>query len=181
MGLKRQSGKHGALEDAWLAMNVFFMLKGTGLVLDFSVLTEDQRRLQNLQEVPPIPEGDLPPRKRAPRVKAKQAGSPGSELTGAPHLAFEMRSDAASNRCPLSQESEGHAFTRANKSRVRRTFPLCRRPECRRSRNDRISPLARVPHISPLRCGSFLRLPPPPRYTRCVAPTSPSHPPDLAA
>ncbi len=72
MGLKRQRNKHGALEDAWLAMNVFFMLKGTGIVLDFSSsLTEDQRRLQNLRGVPPMPEGDLPPRKRPPLIKMK--------------------------------------------------------------------------------------------------------------
>ncbi len=77
MGLKRERNKHGALEDAWLAMNVFFMLKGTGIVLDFSSsLTEDQRNLQNLRDVPPMPEGDLPPRKRAPRVKVKQAAPP---------------------------------------------------------------------------------------------------------
>ena len=81
MGLKRQKNQHGALEDAWLAMNVFFMLKGIGLVLDFSSsLTEDQRKLQNLQDVPPMPEGDLPPRKRASRIKVKLAGCPTSRL-----------------------------------------------------------------------------------------------------
>lgn len=71
LGLKRESGKHGALEDAWLAMNVFFLLNNAKAGFPFSILGEDQRKLQNLRPVPPMPEGDLPPRKRRPRAKAQ--------------------------------------------------------------------------------------------------------------
>jgi DNA polymerase-3 subunit epsilon len=73
LGLKRESGKHGALEDAWLTMNVFFLLQGVQAGFPFSTLGEDQRKLENLRDVPPIPDGDLPPRKRRLRVKVKQA------------------------------------------------------------------------------------------------------------
>jgi DNA polymerase-3 subunit epsilon len=72
LGLKREGGKHGALEDAWLAMNVFFLLQGATAGLPFSTFTEDQTKLQNLRDVPPMPEGHLPPRKRAPRHRSSE-------------------------------------------------------------------------------------------------------------
>lgn len=75
LGLKRESGKHGALEDAWLTMNVFFLLNNANAGLPFSILGEDQRKLQNLRPAPPMPEGNLPPRKRRPRTKTQAATS----------------------------------------------------------------------------------------------------------
>jgi DNA polymerase-3 subunit epsilon len=78
LGLKRESGKHGALEDAWLTMNVFFLLHDTRAGWPFSTLGEEQRRLQNLREVPPMPEGDLPPRKRRPTAKVQRVPSSSS-------------------------------------------------------------------------------------------------------
>jgi DNA polymerase-3 subunit epsilon len=75
LGLKRESGKHGALEDAWLTMNVFFLLNNAKAGFPFSILGEDQRKLQNLHPVPPMPEGNLPPRKQRPRAKTQVAAS----------------------------------------------------------------------------------------------------------
>lgn len=75
LGLKRESGRHGALEDAWLTMNVFFLLNDTKAGFPFSIVGENQRKLENLRPVPPIPEGDLPPRKRRPRTNASAATS----------------------------------------------------------------------------------------------------------
>jgi DNA polymerase-3 subunit epsilon len=76
LGLKRENGSHGALEDAWLTMNVFFSLHDARAGLPFSTLSEEQRILQNLQEVPPKPEGDLPPRKRQSRAKVQRTSPP---------------------------------------------------------------------------------------------------------
>jgi DNA polymerase III epsilon subunit-like protein len=77
LGLKRETGKHGALEDAWLTMNVFFVLHDTKAGWPFSTLGEEKRMLQNLREVPPMPLGELPPRKRRPRARTLQPTPPG--------------------------------------------------------------------------------------------------------
>jgi DNA polymerase III subunit epsilon len=77
LGLKRETGRHGALEDAWLTMNVFFVLHDTRAGWPFSTLGEEKCMLQNLREVPPMPEGELPPRKRRPRAKVRQPTPPG--------------------------------------------------------------------------------------------------------
>lgn len=66
LGLKREGGEHGALEDAWLTLNVFFALQGAPTGFPFSALSEEQRKLQNLRDVPPMSDGDHPPPKRVP-------------------------------------------------------------------------------------------------------------------
>jgi DNA polymerase-3 subunit epsilon len=73
IGMKRDGGVHGALEDAWLTMNVFLKLHGAGAVIPFTVLSEEHRALQNWKGCPPIPVGALPPRKRRPRVAPARA------------------------------------------------------------------------------------------------------------
>jgi DNA polymerase-3 subunit epsilon len=69
LGLKRQGQNHGALEDAWLALNVFFYLQGTPLRFPFSNFGKESLAFQNFRPVPPMPDGKLPARKRAPKVK----------------------------------------------------------------------------------------------------------------
>jgi DNA polymerase-3 subunit epsilon len=69
LGLKREGGNHGALEDAWLTMNVFFLLNDAKAGFPFSIFGEDQRKLHNFRDVPSVPEGDLPPRRRRSRAK----------------------------------------------------------------------------------------------------------------
>lgn len=47
-GLKRERGRHGAFEDAWLTMNLFLGLNGVNGSVPFSVVPEEQRAIQNL-------------------------------------------------------------------------------------------------------------------------------------
>lgn len=51
-GLQREQGRHGALEDAWLTLNIFFFLNGARAGFPFSSLSNEQRCLQNLRPVP---------------------------------------------------------------------------------------------------------------------------------
>jgi DNA polymerase III subunit epsilon len=67
LGLSRESGRHGALEDAWLTMNVFFHLQGMKAAFPFSTFSEENKKLQNLRDVPPLPDDGMPPRRRAPQ------------------------------------------------------------------------------------------------------------------
>ena len=70
LGLRREGRHHSALEDAWLAMNVFLQLQGTSLHIPFASVADRQPALQNFRAVPPLPVGPLPPRKRRPRQAA---------------------------------------------------------------------------------------------------------------
>ncbi|MGE4407035.1 exonuclease domain-containing protein [Pseudomonas sp.] len=63
LGLERCGQHHGAMEDAYLAMMVYLSLRGGGLMFPF----EQMGRLANptnVQDVPPLPDGPLPRRKR---------------------------------------------------------------------------------------------------------------------
>lgn len=48
-GMAREGKGHGALEDAWLTMNLFFALHGTSDVFPFSMLPPESQRLQNFR------------------------------------------------------------------------------------------------------------------------------------
>ncbi len=48
-GLKRESGHHGAFEDAWLTMNLFLRLNGVKASIPFGPISEAQKVLQNLR------------------------------------------------------------------------------------------------------------------------------------
>ena len=48
-GLKRESGRHGAFEDAWLTMNLFLRLNGVNACIQFEPIPEAQKVLQNLR------------------------------------------------------------------------------------------------------------------------------------
>ncbi len=65
LGLSRQGTRHGALEDAWLAMMIFLRQNGLSLKADFSSITNPSPI--NLKAVPAQPDGPLPRRKRRPK------------------------------------------------------------------------------------------------------------------
>jgi DNA polymerase-3 subunit epsilon len=46
-GLKRERGRHGAFEDAWLTMNLFLGLNGVKGSVPFEVVPEEQKAIQN--------------------------------------------------------------------------------------------------------------------------------------
>jgi DNA polymerase-3 subunit epsilon len=69
-GMARTGRQHGAMEDAWLTMNVFLWLHGCPSRAPFSLMSEEQRAFRNFCPVPPMPEGDLPRRKRRTSVKS---------------------------------------------------------------------------------------------------------------
>lgn len=64
VGLARSSVRHGALEDAWLAMMVYMWLHDCPFRAPFSVV--DRPEPLNFKAAPPRPEGKLPQRKRRP-------------------------------------------------------------------------------------------------------------------
>lgn len=76
VGMARSGQRHGALEDAWLTMNVFLWLHDCPRRYDFEACPE--RGFRNFQPVPAMPAGELPPRKRRPRRKS----APRTERTG---------------------------------------------------------------------------------------------------
>lgn len=53
LGMTRSGTGHGALEDAWLTMNVFLYLNDVPIQFPFSALEPEQYKLQNLRVVPP--------------------------------------------------------------------------------------------------------------------------------
>ncbi len=58
MGLARVGTRHGALEDAWLALRAYLWLQACPVAVARPELTAPS----NLRPVPPRPEGPLPPR-----------------------------------------------------------------------------------------------------------------------
>lgn len=65
--ISRQKETHGALEDAWLAMQVYLWLHGCPLyTVPFSFVAD--AGIKNFRNPPPRPEGPLPRRKRRQRV-----------------------------------------------------------------------------------------------------------------
>ncbi len=60
MGLQRIGKRHGALEDAWLAMNIYLAQQGCRLT--FALPNHVDLAPKNLRAVPPAPKGKLPPR-----------------------------------------------------------------------------------------------------------------------
>ena len=63
IGMARCGERHGAFEDAWLAMNIYLWLHGRPGPVPFSVVPPERRAPHNFRPPPPTPEGDLPPRK----------------------------------------------------------------------------------------------------------------------
>ena len=76
MGLRRIGQKHGALEDAWLALMVYFWLNrvSTRHVLPFEAIAKSGAPVipTNFKEPPPIPEGGIPTRRAAALAKARE-------------------------------------------------------------------------------------------------------------
>jgi DNA polymerase-3 subunit epsilon len=66
IGRRRSGKRHGALEDALLCMQVYLWLHDCPLRFNFP--PDMEMKPFNLRDVPPVPEGPLPRRKRAPKV-----------------------------------------------------------------------------------------------------------------
>lgn len=68
MGLSRVGQRHGALEDAWLALMIYFWLGHAPAkhIQPFSKIAEKGAPVvpYNFKEPPPLPEGRIPPRRR---------------------------------------------------------------------------------------------------------------------
>lgn len=64
IGICRSRSKHGALEDAWLCMQLWYWLYAQVRAPSFAVV--ENNGVRNLQPVPPRPDGALPRRKRRP-------------------------------------------------------------------------------------------------------------------
>lgn len=81
LGIRRSKKTHGALEDAWLAMQLFLWLHDCPLYLTpFSSIADPSP--QNFQAPPPRPNGPLPRRKRIRTAKKTSAAeSAPAELT----------------------------------------------------------------------------------------------------
>lgn len=67
LGLARAGARHGALEDAWLAMMIYLAQHGARCTTPFSAIQNPGP--SNLRPVPPLPDGPMPRRKRRPRAK----------------------------------------------------------------------------------------------------------------
>lgn len=67
IGIGRMSQRHGALEDAWLALQVYLYLRSDHTPIGF--LPDMPMAFANEQPVPPMPEGPLPRRKRRKKVQ----------------------------------------------------------------------------------------------------------------
>lgn len=80
MGIRRTHAPHGALEDAWLSMQVFFWLKGLPMLPQQALPDVPP---QNLRPVPPPPSGKLP-RRRRPKVAAEPVLEPDAEVMAKP-------------------------------------------------------------------------------------------------
>jgi DNA polymerase III subunit epsilon len=72
-GYIRQSNRHTAIEDAWLALCLYVALNRIPFRLHALPLASlvGQMQPSNLQPVPPLPDGPLPRRKRRPKLKVK--------------------------------------------------------------------------------------------------------------
>jgi DNA polymerase-3 subunit epsilon len=68
IGLARASARHGAFEDAWLAMNVYLWLNGCPRT--YGASPDLPLRPTNIHDVPPPTEGRARPRKRHHRIEA---------------------------------------------------------------------------------------------------------------
>lgn len=71
-GIERMGERHGALEDAWLALQLFMWLEA-GLQ-PRALPSEFDLSFRNEQPVPPIPDGPLPRRKRRRRGHSAEGG-----------------------------------------------------------------------------------------------------------
>ena len=67
VGLMRSGARHGALEDCFLTLNVFLWLHDCPRRFNYDRLLPEQLGFGNLRDVPQMPVGPLPPRKRRPR------------------------------------------------------------------------------------------------------------------
>ena len=76
MGLSRVGKKHGALEDAWLALMVYFWLHRAPakFIRPFTEMASEGIPLipHNFREPPPLPEGLVPTRRAAIVAKARE-------------------------------------------------------------------------------------------------------------
>jgi len=76
MGLRRIGQKHGALEDAWLALMVYFWLNqvSTRHILPFEAISKCGAPVipTNFKEPLPVPEGAIPTRRAAALAKARE-------------------------------------------------------------------------------------------------------------
>ena len=68
IGLKRAGRRHGALEDAWLAMMIYLWLRGCPARLPFEALPKPLP--SNLRRMPLLPFGLLFPRKSISALRA---------------------------------------------------------------------------------------------------------------
>lgn len=71
IGLGRRGERHGALEDAWLALMVYLWLHNCPYRIPFDTVSPEP---WNLRPVPPMPEGPLPRRKRRPKRRNVAVG-----------------------------------------------------------------------------------------------------------
>jgi DNA polymerase III subunit epsilon len=62
IGIQRSTKHHGALEDAWLAMRVYFLLNR--ISFSTQLPPEFTREPSNMKVAPPLPDGPLPRRRR---------------------------------------------------------------------------------------------------------------------
>jgi DNA polymerase-3 subunit epsilon len=69
IGLARSGVRHGALEDAWLAMMIYFWLHKIPQQVPFSVFGNAEPK--NLRPSSPLPAGPLPRRKKVPSVDSQ--------------------------------------------------------------------------------------------------------------
>jgi len=76
IGLKRIGKKHGALEDAWLALMIYFWLNqaSSNHIQPFAKIVEKEIPLApfNYLEAPAQPEGPIPNRRETIRTKARE-------------------------------------------------------------------------------------------------------------
>jgi DNA polymerase-3 subunit epsilon len=76
MGLNRIGDKHGALEDSWLALMIYFKLHHVPAkyILPFARIVSERIPLvpYNFREPPPLPEGPVPSRRAAIAAQFRQ-------------------------------------------------------------------------------------------------------------
>ena len=69
LGLKRSGKNHGALEDVLLTINVFLALNNVPQRIPMSTIDPADYAFQNIREIPPVPAGPMPPRRRRPKAR----------------------------------------------------------------------------------------------------------------
>ena len=76
MGLSRVGQKHGALEDAWLALMVYFCLNQVSArcIVPFAEIAKIGAPIvpTNFRQPPPLPEGQVPTRRAVALVKTRE-------------------------------------------------------------------------------------------------------------